>query len=158
MDAPRLPRNRGLRLPPKLCELRWTSRLSPPHERRTSRGGPTRGEWWTTRAGPDHPLGPLGMAKIERNDDSWRKTACAHFAHRRGRPIAPRKAGKRFCDLNQLRPLYRCEARSLAAPMRYLNTRIQVLLLRAIPTRAQFSQGRRLKFPRLQATSDAAAA
>jgi len=50
-------------------------------------GGPTRGEWWTTRAGPDHPLDPLGMAKFERNDDSWRKTAlCAICAAGRPRP------------------------------------------------------------------------
>jgi hypothetical protein len=47
------------------------------------RSGPARGELWTTRVGPDHPLGPPGMAKIERKDDSWRKPACAHSAHRR---------------------------------------------------------------------------
>jgi len=26
-----------------------------------------------TRAGPDHPFDPIGMANFERNSDSWRK-------------------------------------------------------------------------------------
>ena len=37
--------------------------------------GPARGEWWATRVGPDHPLDPLGMATIERKNDSLRNPA-----------------------------------------------------------------------------------
>jgi hypothetical protein len=47
------------------------------------RSGPARGVSSRRHAsGPDHPLGPLGMAKIERGGDSWRKPARARFAHR----------------------------------------------------------------------------
>lgn len=47
--------------------------------------GPARGVSSRRHAsGPDHRLGPLGMAKIERGGDSWQKPACARFAHRQG--------------------------------------------------------------------------
>jgi hypothetical protein len=59
------------------------------------RSGPARGVSSRRHAsGPDHPLGPLGMAKIERGGDSWRKPARARFAHRRGMPQRPRGGHK----------------------------------------------------------------
>ena len=55
------------------------------------RSGPARGVSSRRHAsGPDHSLGPLGMAKIERGGDSWQKPARARFAHRRGMPQRPR--------------------------------------------------------------------
>jgi hypothetical protein len=69
-----------------LCSLARLADIVVPMPGRISarlRSGPARGELWTSRVGPDHPLGPRGMAKIERKDDSWRKTVCAHSARRR---------------------------------------------------------------------------
>ena len=48
------------------------------------RNSPARGELWTTRAGPDHSLGPLGMAKIEARDDSWQKNSLRLLQHTGG--------------------------------------------------------------------------
>src|ERR1700730_6681530 len=56
-------------------------------------------------SGPDHPLGPLGMAKIERKNDSWRKpaqsrsrflnrSARAHKRVRMSKETAPAQGGQ----------------------------------------------------------------
>ena len=56
--------------------MRPSRRRCPAGFQRGLTSGPARGVSSRRHAsGPDHPLGPLGMAKIECKDDSWRKPA-----------------------------------------------------------------------------------